>query len=426
MMMNVRDKAGYVPPDIMKPYKMTASYEHKPDDPHEVKPRPRLPRTPIYRPKTPTIPDAFTTPVVDKDAADSGKTSDGGTRRLTVNIGRKAVDIETVTEREMELIKRAEELQADLVLALGATEDIAALKTKLKDVVDKLAQEKIWRADLITDNKKLVNKQEMFIDHIEKLSFQLKHIAIAKMKEKGEAMKVREENKVLQKKILKQKRWAKSAKKCIEDLKSNNKLLNGQLTIMDENYLRIRLALDAAKNFQNKQVNDAVQESHELRVKYASASGKMLDEIYLPPDSPYIEKVRNMDRRRRRDERNGQQQCPETSESLESFKLPTRPTTAGAERASAEGGRRNSKDESVYRSNPHGQNRPNTAGNHRPNPHTDGTKKQSQKLGKILTKISQRKTESTENPEEIWSTDRLNKLLAKTGLHHDPPTYKPV
>ena len=75
-------------------------------------------------------------------------------------------------------------------------------------------------------------------------------------------------------------------------------------------------------------------------MKYASASGKMLDEIYLPPDSPYVEKVRNMDRRRRRDERNGQQQCPETSESLESFKLPTRPTTAGAERASAEGGRR--------------------------------------------------------------------------------------
>ena len=425
MMMNVLDKAKYQPPDIMKPSKMTTSYEYQPDNPHDVKPLPKLPKTPIHRPMTPTTPERFTTPKIDKDGANRDKSPDGGVkRRLTVNIGRKVVDIDTVSEREMELIKRAEDLQADLVLALGATEDISALREKLRDVVDKLAQEKIWRADLVAENKRLENKQTMLLDHIEKLSFQLKHMAIARMKEKEDAMKVREENKLLIKKNKKQKRWAKSAKKCMEEFKGNIKLLNGQLTVMDENYVRIRLALDAAKDFQRKQVNDSVQECHELRVKYASISGKMLDEVYLPPDSPYIDKVRKMDQQRiRNEERKVHHTTMEKSQSMESSSFPPRPSTAGPV-CSSDSNRRSLKDESVHSNKSHNGDRPSTAGHRHVKTTIEGARKHPQKLDRILNKISNRKTDSTHNAAEIWSTDRLNTLLSKSGLHHDPPVHK--
>ena len=420
MMMNVLDKAKYQPPDLMKPSKMTIGYEYKPEDPHEVKPLPKLPKTPIFRPKSPDpTSDCNGISKVYNNDTDRDKTPDGGKKsRLTINIGNKVVDRESVTEREMQLIKRAEDLQEDLVLALGATEDIAALKGKLKDVVDKLSQEKIWRADLIAENKRLVDKQTMFTDHIEKLTFQLKHMAIGKMKEKDEAMSVREENKFLLKKIRKQKRWAMSAKKCIDELKANNKLLNGQLNIMDENFTRVRLSLDAAKTFQNKQVNDAVNESHELRVKYASTSGKMLDEVYLPPDSPYIDRVRSLDRQRRKKK-------PETTQSLDRGKELPRPSTAGAARS---GSNKGSSKDSLFRDKyVNGDNRPNTAGHSRAGRNIENThNKHSHKLDRILNKISDRKTESTHNPAEIWSKDRLNALLAKSGLHHDPPEYKPT
>ena len=68
---------------------------------------------------------------------------------------------------------------------------------------------------------------------------------------------------------------------------------------MDENYTRVRLALDAAKQFQNVQVKNAECEAHELRVKYASSTGKMLEDVVLPPDSPFVAKMGKLDRMNR-------------------------------------------------------------------------------------------------------------------------------
>ena len=112
-MMNIEDKAKYEPPNLMKPSKMTTSFEYIPDSPHEIKALPKLPKTPIFgrssRSSSP-FSEAHTTPKEERT----------GTK--------KSVVIEPVSDREKQLIQRAEDLQADLVLALGATEDIAAMK----------------------------------------------------------------------------------------------------------------------------------------------------------------------------------------------------------------------------------------------------------------------------------------------------------
>merc|ERR1711916_235488 len=116
-------------------------------------------------------------------------------------MGNRETTAVNATKREQALLQRLDNLQQELFLALAASEDIAALKEKISDLCEKMHKEKLWRADVVAEKNQIVNKQDMFIDHIEKLMYQLKCVHEGRMKEREEAWKALEMNKLLQKKI---------------------------------------------------------------------------------------------------------------------------------------------------------------------------------------------------------------------------------
>ena len=222
MMCNFKeDKPRYRPPDIMKPI-TSLPYEYISTPSPEkcaTSNRSPLPKVAAYKQSEVTI--EVKNMKTEKTNGNAGHFSTRLTNRETTAVN--------ATKREQALLQRLDDLQQELFLALAASEDIAALKVKVTDLCEKMQKEKLWRADVVAEKNQIVDKQDMLIDHIEKLMFQLKHVHEGRMKEKEEAWKALEMNKLLQKKINKQKRWAMSAKKCIKELQAAQKLLNGQV-----------------------------------------------------------------------------------------------------------------------------------------------------------------------------------------------------
>jgi hypothetical protein len=91
----------------------------------------------------------------------------------------------TVAVGDEELLQRIANLEEELRLALGAAEDIRALKTKALSLVERIRSEKEEKLRVEADVGKLNKKLEMLTDHIEKLMVHLKHEATCKIKALG-------------------------------------------------------------------------------------------------------------------------------------------------------------------------------------------------------------------------------------------------
>lgn len=189
----------------------------------------------------------------------------------------------TGNESDNELVNRIKNLESELRLALGAAEDIKALKAKLLQVVERLRLEKESKLKVEQDMNGMKKKLEMLSDHIEKLMIHLKHEAASKVR-------TMEQLRVSEREVIRVKdkcemavRKSNAKDRLIVELREGSKVLEDQLRLMDEKYLELRAKLDWARDNGARRVKQAERTASELRMKFALAGGNnSLDSIPLP------------------------------------------------------------------------------------------------------------------------------------------------
>lgn len=212
----------------------------------------------------------------------------------TLKKGRKAEEGATTTtltgnENESELATRIRNLESELRLALGAAEDIKALKSKLLQMIERIRIEKEHKLkseqELLFTKKKI----EILSDHIEKLMIFLKHEAAAKVRSteslrqtEREVLRVKDKCDLIQSK-------SNAKDKFIVELREGSKVLEDQLRLMDEKYLELRTKLDYAREIGLKKVKIAEKKASELRMKFALAGNMtVLDNMPMPMPLPSL------------------------------------------------------------------------------------------------------------------------------------------
>lgn len=187
---------------------------------------------------------------------------------------------------DAELLQRIHNLEEELRLALNASEDIRALKTKVIQLVERLRAEKEGRVAQGEEVKKYSKKMEILSDHIEKLMIHLKHEAGAKLKLSDQLKASERRNKVISDKCNTLTKRVTAKDRLITELREGSKILEDQLRLMDEKYLELRTKLDYTREMGDRKVKKAQKQASELRVKFALAGGTtLLDNIKLPPPS---------------------------------------------------------------------------------------------------------------------------------------------
>lgn len=187
------------------------------------------------------------------------------------------------SDSEVALMERIKGLEGELRLALGAAEDIRALKAKLIQMVERNRLEKEHCIKAEDDLKGSKKKVEMLSDHLEKLMIHLKHEAAAKTR-------VVENLRVSEKELIRVKEKCdliarKSAAKdrLILELREGSKVLEDQLRLMDEKFLELRTKLDWAREQGHKKIKKAEKVARDLRTKWSLAGNMtMLDNVPLP------------------------------------------------------------------------------------------------------------------------------------------------
>lgn len=186
---------------------------------------------------------------------------------------------------DTQLQERIKGLEGELRLALGATEDIRALKAKLLQSLERIRLEKEGRLKVESDFASAKRKVEMLTDHMEKLMIHIKQGAAARDRvadqlheQERQSAKLKERSELIQRKSAAKDRF-------ILELREGSKVLEDQLRLMDEKYLELRTKLDYARDLGAKKVKRAEQQAKELRVKFALSNNAsmMLDQVPLPP-----------------------------------------------------------------------------------------------------------------------------------------------
>ncbi len=181
------------------------------------------------------------------------------------------------------LLERIKLLEEELRLALGAAEDIRALKAKLLQMIERtrVEKEQKLRAELEAQSSR--RKIEMLSDHMEKLMVHLKHEAAHKARiAEQHRLSERECNKLKEKCDLVTRKGAAKDRLVLE-LREGSKVLEDQLRLMDEKYLELRTKLDWARELGTKKVKKAEKTAADLRMKFAlSGNSTLLDNIPLP------------------------------------------------------------------------------------------------------------------------------------------------
>lgn len=184
---------------------------------------------------------------------------------------------------DSELQQRIHNLEEELRLALGAAEDIRALKAKAISLVERIRLEKEEKLRCESEQKVYIKKIEMLSDHVEKLMIHLKHEAAAKIKTMDQLRASEKRNETAQLKLGIVSRKAAAKDRLIAELREGSKILEDQLRLMDEKYLELRTKLDYAREVAAKKVKVAQKTASDLRMKFALAGNtKLLDHIPLP------------------------------------------------------------------------------------------------------------------------------------------------
>jgi hypothetical protein len=181
------------------------------------------------------------------------------------------------------LLDRIHSLEQELRLALGAAEDIKALKAKLLQMIDRLRSEKEARDKQAFDIKTLRKKLAILTDHIEKLMTHLKHEAAAKIRALETLREQEKTTLIANEKCIKLNQRCIAKDRLIMELREGGKILEDQLRLMDEKYLELRTKLDFARESSEKRIRKAERVAGDLRVKFALLGNtKSLDALPMP------------------------------------------------------------------------------------------------------------------------------------------------
>jgi hypothetical protein len=189
----------------------------------------------------------------------------------------------TMSSETLQFTERIRLLEEELRLALGAAEDIRALKAKLLQMIERTRVEKEHKLRAEMDFSNARKKIEMLSEHMEKLMVHLKHEGAHKARiAEQHRLSERECNKVREKCDLVSRKGA-AKDRLILELREGSKVLEDQLRLMDEKYLELRTKLDWARELGTKKVKRAEKTAADLRMKFAlSGNSTLLDNMPLP------------------------------------------------------------------------------------------------------------------------------------------------
>ncbi len=188
-----------------------------------------------------------------------------------------------ISSEHQNLLDRIKLLEEELRLALGAAEDIRALKAKLLQMIERTRVEKESKLRAEAEFSAARRKIEMMTDHMEKLMVHLKHEAAHKARiAEQHRLSERDCAKIREKCDLVSRKGA-AKDRLILELREGSKVLEDQLRLMDEKYLELRTKLDWARELGSKKVKKAEKVASELRMKFAlTGSTTLLDNVPLP------------------------------------------------------------------------------------------------------------------------------------------------
>ena len=210
---------------------------------------------------------------------------------------------------DSELAIKVKNLQDELRLALGAAEDIRALKGKLTQMIERVRIEKEGKCRADAEAAAFRKKTEMLSDHMEKLMAHLRHESATKLRLVKQLNEAEEMNRSLKQNysVLLKKNATKD--RFILEMHEGSKVLEDQLKLMDEKvsscsllccislsvclhpgplnshcclqYLNLRSKLDYAREWGSKKLARSERTASELRSKFTLLTGgnTLLDNV---------------------------------------------------------------------------------------------------------------------------------------------------
>ncbi len=146
-------------------------------------------------------------------------------------------------------------------------ESTERLKNNITKMTSRSRRDREIKLRLEKDVDEANNKVDALSDHIEKLMVHLKHEAITKAKALTERTRCQKEIETLKKKLTIMEKRNNRKDQAISDLKEGGKVLEDQLTLMDEKYMELRMKLDWTRAQTEKIVKRKDEELRELNSK---------------------------------------------------------------------------------------------------------------------------------------------------------------
>jgi hypothetical protein len=209
---------------------------------------------------------------------------------LVEYMNRKVEASDKMSDLEVKLTTRVKLLQEELTLALGAGEDIKALKSKAAHIMDQFTRQRELTQAAEAERAHAVRRTDMLVAHIEKLMKCLKIEAASKIKMAEANRRERQLTFKVTAKLAEKEKVIMHQKKLVMELKEGSYVLEGQLRLMDERFFELRNKLDTARANQKHQVEKAERKAKELRKKFGVIHGPRhtLDEVVIPELPPFL------------------------------------------------------------------------------------------------------------------------------------------
>ena len=146
-------------------------------------------------------------------------------------------------------------------------DELERLKVKVAKMMDTTRRERELKSKLERDISLANQRIEALSDHIEKLMIHLKHEAISKAKTLNDCTRCRKEIELLKKRNETMEKRNNRKNRAINELKDGAKILEDQLTLMDEKFMDLRMKLDWTRTQTERVINKKEEEIKDLRAK---------------------------------------------------------------------------------------------------------------------------------------------------------------
>jgi hypothetical protein len=150
------------------------------------------------------------------------------------------------------------------------------LKQKLSKMMDTSRREREIKLKLERDLGISNERVEALSEHIEKLMIHLKHEATSKVKALSECSRCRKEIELFKRRNQTMEKRNNRKNRVIDDLKEGAKILEDQLTLMDEKYMELRMKLDWTRTQTERVMRKKEEEIKDLRSKLLLAKQDLI------------------------------------------------------------------------------------------------------------------------------------------------------